>query len=74
MVLVEAINMMIKAKINSEAHMLNIILRKSTKSFSRNQLLLRCYTTVLHYLLLQSAPTPQIGGAMKPPIFFKFAQ
>jgi len=22
----------------------------------------------------QSAPTPQIGGAMKPPIFFKFAQ
>ncbi|KZS00119.1 Uncharacterized protein APZ42_003717, partial [Daphnia magna] len=22
----------------------------------------------------QSAPTPQIGGAMKPPILFKFAQ
>lgn len=40
-VFVEAIDMMIKAKKNSEAHMLNIILTKSTKSFSQNQLLLR---------------------------------
>jgi hypothetical protein len=26
------------------------------------------------FIMGQSTPTPQIGGAMKPPIFFKFTQ
>ena len=58
MVLVEAINMMIKAKINSEAHILNIILRKSTKSFSRNQLLLRL--TERYYELYELRKTTSV--------------